>query len=148
MLVPMPQTLHIQILLGDEKMVMGEMERSQTMMLEKLVNPLVNREAALDRVGGDKELLAEIAQLFLEDYPRIMADIRTALHSNDAAGVEHAAHSLKGSVANFGAEPAWQAAFELERIGRSRDLSEAADAFARLSEIFAVLKPELEALTR
>src|SRR3954452_14567936 len=118
------------------------------MMLETFVNPLVNREAALDRVGGDEELLAEIAQLFLEDYPRILIEIVTALNAGDAAALEHAAHSLKGSVSNFGAEPARLAAFELEKIGRSRDLSGAPDAYDRLDQIFALLKPELEALSR
>jgi HPt (histidine-containing phosphotransfer) domain-containing protein len=115
-------------------------------MLETQVNVLVNREAALDRVGGDEELLAEIARLFIEDYPRMIDDIRAAVAANDATNLEHAAHALKGSVANFGADPARDAAFELEKMGRSRDLSSAAAALARLESVFAKLLPELEAL--
>src|SRR5690349_19391042 len=115
-------------------------------MLETLV--LVNREAALDRVGGDEELLIEIARLFLEDSVTIMTDIRSAIASKDAAKLEHAAHSLKGSVANFGADPVRDAAFALEQIGRSRDLSRAEAAFQVLETVFARLLPELEALAK
>ena len=118
------------------------------MMLEIPVNRLVNREAALDRVGGDEELLTEIARLFLEDSPSIMADIRLAVISKDAPRLEHAAHSLKGSVANFGADPVRDAAFELERMGRSKDLSRAGAAFEYLEAVFARLLPELEALAK
>src|ERR1044071_5759624 len=105
-------------------------------MVETRLSSLINREAALDRVGGDEELLAEIARLFLEDYPRMVADIRDAIAAGDALGLEHAAHSLKGSVANFSADPARDAAFELEKIGRSKNLSLARAAFERFQQVF------------
>ena len=70
----------------------------------------IDRQVALSRVGGDAELLKEIAQLFIDDYPRAMADIRQAADRGDAKSLERSAHGLKGSVANFGAPSAVEAA--------------------------------------
>lgn len=95
---------------------------------------VIDREALLDRLGGDQEFLQEIASLFLEDCPKLLADIRTAVSSEDARGLEHAAHALKGSVANFGAEAARQAAFRLEALGRAGDLRPAPEAYSTLEQ--------------
>jgi HPt (histidine-containing phosphotransfer) domain-containing protein len=109
---------------------------------------ILNRALALSRVGGDEDLLREIAGLFLDDYPNLVAKIQEALQSNDARGLERASHSLKGSVANFGAEPAYQAALELERIGRSNDLANARAAYEKLDASLQSLHPELTALAQ
>ena len=107
---------------------------------------VLDRALALSRVGGDEELLREIAGLFLDDYPSLVDKIQEALAKQDAQGLERASHSLKGSVANFGAEPAYQAALELEKIGRSKDLGHAASAFLNLQRSLESLQPELTAL--
>lgn len=101
---------------------------------------------ALERVGGDEGLLREIAVLFLDEYPAMMAKIRAALDSGSAVDLERAAHSLKGSVGNFGAQAAFQAALRLEAIGRSRDLTSAREAFRNLIDAMDSLHPSLTAL--
>lgn len=106
----------------------------------------LDHAVALERVGGDLGLLREIAVLFLIECPRIMADIRAALETGNAAALERAAHSLKGSVGNFGARQAFDAALRLEAIGRSRDLSLAAAAFEDLAAAMDSLHPSLVAL--
>ncbi len=67
----------------------------------------LNWAAALDRLGGDETLLRELACLFLENRDAMMADVQSALQVGDAAKLELAAHSLKGSVATFGVGPLW-----------------------------------------
>lgn len=101
---------------------------------------------ALERLGGDEELLQEVAALFLEEYPSLMDEIRTALDSKNADKVERSAHSLKGSVANFGSDAAWQAALALETMGRTNDLSTAEGAYTHLVEVMNAIHPELVAL--
>ncbi len=97
---------------------------------------ILDPEALLDRVGGDVDFLREIAGLFQEDCPKLLTQIREAVATGDARQLEHAAHTLKGSVANFGAEAARQAAFKLESMGRAGDLTAAGDACTSLeSEI-------------
>jgi HPt (histidine-containing phosphotransfer) domain-containing protein len=106
----------------------------------------LDRELALSRVGGDAELLKEIAALFMEDYPNVLAEIQAAAARGDPPGVERAAHGLKGSVANFGAQAAVDAALQIERIGRGGDLSRVSEAINTLARALDALRPELEAL--
>jgi len=78
--------------------------RSEAMIVEirhQLSN--LDHALALERVGGDRSLLREIAVLFLDEYPRIMAEIRAALEAGNAVALERAAHSLKGSALGVGA---------------------------------------------
>ena len=101
---------------------------------------------ALSRVGGDVELLKEIANLFLDDYPNSLHDLRQAVDAGDARRIERAAHGLKGSVSNFGAAPAVEAAMKLETLGRAQQLTEVEQVLHTLELVLAALRPELESL--
>jgi HPt (histidine-containing phosphotransfer) domain-containing protein len=92
----------------------------------------MNLDAALERVEGDGELLKEIADLFLEDYPAQLKQIREAIVKGDAKTVERAAHSIKGAVSNFAADAAYNAALDLEMMGRSGMLDQAEEAYRKL----------------
>ena len=101
---------------------------------------------ALSRVGGDFELLREVVGLFLDDYPRALEKIRTAVAANDATGVEHHAHSLKGSVSTFGAKYVFDAALALEKQGRTGNLTGVENGLRTLEDALQDLRPDLEAL--
>jgi signal transduction histidine kinase/CheY-like chemotaxis protein len=73
----------------------------------------------LVRVGGDRELLAEISRLFLDDAPKHLARIQQAIADGDADSLRRAAHSLKGAAANFEADRVVEAARALEEMGRA-----------------------------
>ena len=105
-----------------------------------------DKEIALSRVGGDAELLKEIAVLFLDDYPKSLCELREAVQAGDAKRVERSAHGLKGSVSNFGARPAVEAALQLETMGRAQKLVEVEQVLRTLELALAALRPELEAL--
>jgi HPt (histidine-containing phosphotransfer) domain-containing protein len=106
----------------------------------------LDESIALTRVGGDEELLSEVIGLFLDDYPHSLQRLREAVTAGDSSAVEQYAHSLKGSVSIFGAQEAVEAAFSLEKQGRSGDLTAAPDGLKRLEQALAKLKPELEAI--
>jgi two-component system sensor histidine kinase/response regulator len=106
----------------------------------------LDRTLALSRVGGDAELLREIAGLFLEEYPKVLDELRSAIARGDARGVERTAHGLKGSVSNFGAPAAVEAARMLESLGRAQRLAEVTQVIHTLELALAALRPELEAL--
>ena len=105
-----------------------------------------DRSLALSRVGGDAELLKEIACIFLEDYPRTLLQLHEAVEHGDAKALERSAHGLKGSVANFGARAAVDAALQLEQLGRTQQLAEVAHVLHSLELALAALRPELESL--
>ncbi len=107
---------------------------------------IFDRTLALSRVGGDAELLKEIALLFLEDYPQSLRELREAIETGDAKRVERAAHGLKGSVSNFGARTAVEAAYRIETMGRAEQLTGVEPALRMLERALAALRPNLEAL--
>ena len=113
-----------------------------------LLSDGLDRAAVLDRVGGDESLLREITEIFLTEYPCLLEEIRTAVHTGDPNRLERYAHTLKGSVANFGAPEATRAAYQLEQIGRTQELDQAPAALRALELHFSALKPALEAIVR
>ncbi|HTS78823.1 MAG TPA: Hpt domain-containing protein [Bryobacteraceae bacterium] len=106
----------------------------------------LDREVALARVGGDAELLREVAALFLADYPRVLEDLRDAIARSDAQALERTAHGLKGSVSTFGAQQAMEAARTLESLGRAHQFDEVRQVLTTLELALAALRPELEGL--
>ena len=106
----------------------------------------LDRKLALSRVGGDKELLREIAVLFVEQCPGALAEIQDAVTRGDAARLENAAHALKGSVANFGARDAVEAAFRLEQMGRTNQMREAEEMLRKLEGALSAVCRELSTL--
>ncbi len=89
-------------------------------------------ERAWEQVGGDRDLLREVAQVFLDQYPSWLDDVRAALTAQDGKALQRAAHSLKGAAGAMGASPVFTAALRLEKIGRDGALEGAADACAAL----------------
>jgi CheY-like chemotaxis protein len=106
----------------------------------------IDRARLLERVGGDRRALREVARLFLADAPRRLAEIRAAIAGADARALRSAAHALKGAVANFAAPAATEAALELQKLGDAADLSEAPLAFERLKRELAAVRRALQDL--
>lgn len=109
-------------------------------------SPPFDRAKALENLGGDAELLAQIAGLFIADWPESLARLRAALAAGDAEALRGAAHAVKGAVANFCAERAVQAMRELEMAGKAGDLACAPQlldaAVAAVEEVLAALAAE------
>ena len=101
---------------------------------------VLDKEAALERVEGDIELLRELVQLFLDDAPVRMAEIGAALEERSGDALRVAAHTLKGAASNLSAARVAEAAKCLEEAARAQD-------FAEAGHIHAVLRTEVERLT-
>ena len=89
-------------------------------------------EQALSYMDGDGELLRATVELFLEEYPKILARLHTALADQDAKTLEREAHSIKGAAANLGATATYEAALRLEQIGQAESWGRALDALTEL----------------
>jgi len=107
-----------------------------------------DREEALERVDNDKELLREIIALFEEECPQLLDAIRRAIAEKDGDALQHSAHTLKGSVGNFAARAAFDAAFQLERMGKERRWEGAEQALAELEREIERLLPALKELAQ
>jgi len=102
-----------------------------------------NRDLALDRVGGDVELLQEIVGLYLGEYPALLSQIQTAVQTGDALELYRSAHTLKGSLSALGAEAAQQCAFDLEMSGRHGQLIGTSTMVGDLENLLRQLHEEL-----
>ncbi|MGC4405200.1 ATP-binding protein [Methyloversatilis sp. MC4-4] len=75
-----------------------------------------DRAFTLGNLGGDEALMRDIIVLFLRDYRAMLGALRAARSvSRDALAVE--AHTIKGTVRNFGGTRAAGIAGRLERSG-------------------------------
>jgi two-component system sensor histidine kinase/response regulator len=105
-----------------------------------------NKVEALDRIGGDEELLREVCEIFLEESPKLLKKLQQAVAAGDADGVVRAAHSLKGESSYLSASGTSRAARQLEEMGHNKDLSHARDTLAVLEREVAGLHFDLKAL--
>jgi two-component system, sensor histidine kinase and response regulator len=106
-----------------------------------------DRNAALARIDGDAALLADLAKLFCDESERMLTAVRNAVASNNADELHRAAHFLKGSVATFAAQPAFDAALKLEDMARAGNLTGVEETAASLAEEVARLRAVLENLS-
>ncbi len=105
---------------------------------------VLNMNEALEAVAGDRDLLSELARLFLDELPRQRSGLREAVARADASQLRNVAHALKGAVSNFAAHAAAGAALRLEMLGREGKTTGAAEAFAELERELERLIPVLQ----
>lgn len=102
-------------------------------------------DALAARTGG-REILAEIAQMFLEGYDEQMETLQNALTEGDGEGVQKAAHKIKGSLLVFDLTAASELAYLAESSGQSNDLDTAHQAVTDLTKEITRILPKLRAL--
>lgn len=120
-------------------------EEQGSMQTESSVN-CMDVGAALERLGGDRALLAELAGLFVEEGPRLLGEAEGSLARGDAPALQNAAHQLKGLFAQFCATQAREAAWALELEARRADLVAARPRLEALRAQLELVLPELRLL--
>ena len=113
---------------------------------EEKKDSVIDRKTALARIDGDEALLGELAGLFCHESVRMISAVQDAVARQNADDLHRAAHFLKGSVATFAAQPAFEAALKLETIARSGEFTGAEDAQAALETEVERLRSELQEL--
>ena len=109
------------------------------------IDPTIIDPAALERLvkWGGPSLSNEIVQLFLENGPARMDQIRVAIDGEDLDAPERGAHSLKSSAANVGAHHIQRFASEVELAASGGDLQTVRDLIPNLEEAYAQATQEL-----
>jgi len=97
------------------------------------------------RTDNDGELACELIEIFFEDSPKTVAEIRNAINQGGAERLERAAHSLKGALGYFSGGRSVNAALALQTMGANRDLSKAEEGLAELEQALNLLRPSLAA---
>lgn len=95
-------------------------------------NRVFDRDLALRNVGGDRDTMLAVVQIFVDDCPRRLGAMRAALARGEADGIERSAHSIKGSASYLAASCTLVAAARLEALASTGDLTNASHACAAL----------------
>ena len=106
----------------------------------------IDDDALLGQLAGDRELLAELARLFVQERDRRLVALEGALSAGDAGEVGRAAHGIKSGLTNFCAPEAVALAASIEHAGRDGELSGVPAALAELKVCMQEMEAELDRL--
>jgi HPt (histidine-containing phosphotransfer) domain-containing protein len=104
----------------------------------------VDWDEALRRVGGDRAMLRELADVFLDECPRWLSKLETAAANGDTASLRQGAHTLRSALGHLGARHAATMAGQLETLGRAGDVTRVRQVHADLAKEMERLKDVLE----
>lgn len=109
--------------------------------------PPIDRDAIANlrdlNPGDNGEFLREIIGIYIEDTPKRIADLKACLASGDAPAFTRAAHTIKGSSANVGAQVLKGIAERLEFASRKEGLGQAEPMIVESEVEFAKVSTEL-----
>ena len=100
---------------------------------------------AIDSLDGHEELLRDLVDVYVREYPGMMAAVRDAVTTHDAKSLQITAHALKSSLRLFGIQDAFDLAYRLESMGRNADLENAPETFTSLEKNLDELLPTFSA---
>jgi HPt (histidine-containing phosphotransfer) domain-containing protein len=90
-----------------------------------------NISKTLELLGGDLALFQEVMDIFLAEAPIHLAALRLAVERGQAETVEKTAHTLKGELGYLGIPAISQTATQMEEMGRSNNVTGAANLLAQ-----------------
>jgi two-component system, sensor histidine kinase and response regulator len=79
---------------------------------------LLDKVTLMKSFENDHSLFKELVDIFVNDYPQMLNNLRKSLKATDAKTFSRTAHSLKGMLRNFQAEAVADTAFDLEKRGK------------------------------
>ena len=94
--------------------------------------------------ANEPDLVSELIDLFLSDFPVQLGALREAVTKRDAAALEATAHTLKGSSAYLGVTHLSAVSGELEKKGRGGSVDEAGPLLVQLDHEFERVRRVLE----
>lgn len=113
---------------------------------------IIDLKDALERVQDDKELLAELFDIYQEDFVAKRAALGVAISAGDIPKIKEVAHSMKGSSGNISAKSLYAACLKLEMLakegktdGMQQLLTEIDGYYERIKIFAAQFKKDLAA---
>ena len=111
---------------------------------------IIDLPEVLERVQDDKGFLAELLDIFQEDFLKKRAALGEAIAAKDIARIKEVAHSMKGSSGNVSAKRVYASCLDLEKLAKENstagmdDLVKVIDVqFAEIQGFTAQFKKDL-----
>jgi len=89
---------------------------------------------------GDEGIIAEFAASFLKNSQTLILSLKSAVNAHSIDQIELYAHALKGSASNIGAIVLAKAAWQLEKAGSEKAISDVDEQLAVVEQEFAMLR--------
>jgi HPt (histidine-containing phosphotransfer) domain-containing protein len=84
---------------------------------------------------------------FFDDYPKKLASLEEAIKAKNIADIQKIAHSLKGSISNFGKKQAFDSANKINLKAKKSDIENIEqdynDLLQELDKLVTALKAEI-----
>ena len=106
-------------------------------MKNSLVEKHYNLEFLKDYYGDDREAMQEILKLYLQETPRDLNKIKTALNENNAAVAKAATHKIKTNVAMLGMKDPVGFMNEMHLLSAQEDVSD------KVKELYSGFETEI-----
>lgn len=119
----------------DQEAPPASSERSSSIRVQTGASTgVIDWQGAMQKSQIPEKALMELAELFLEEAPRMLSEIRSALEQGDSRTLKRAAHTLKGSASVFEARSVAETAKQMESLGKDEQLGEARKLLATLEQ--------------
>jgi PAS domain S-box-containing protein len=123
------------------------LDQSQKMAVAAQAAPVgdlvFNRQAFVDRLSGDLNLVREITAGFLEDIPGQIRKLKKNIDMGNIGAIENQAHSIRGAAANVGGMAFSASALAIEQAARANSLKKVAALLPELELQFELLRERL-----
>ena len=100
----------------------------------KLPSDCWDRSRALDGVGGDEELLSELAGIFCAAYPTLQNSLEESIAGKNYFRVADTAHLLGRAARNLAATKVMEAALAIEMMARRKEFDDIDNALYALRQ--------------
>jgi CheY-like chemotaxis protein/HPt (histidine-containing phosphotransfer) domain-containing protein len=105
--------------------------------------PIFDHADALDRIGGDEELLHGLLDIFIAEYDNYIGNIDRAYAAENWPDFVRAAHTVKGALGTISAMRAQKKAEALEFAAKAGEQARYAALIAELKQELADFKAEI-----
>lgn len=103
----------------------------------------LNIPGMLSRLGGDRELLADLVSIYCDDYPVLLEGIEEAARQRNARQLQMNSHALKGLISNFLHDATTGLALKLEKMGKNNEWDQIDHAVSQMRIAASNLKDVL-----
>ena len=107
---------------------------------------IVDLKEVLERVQNDKELLLELLDIFIEDYPLKIEAIRQGIQEKNFEKLRDASHSMKGASGNIAAKRINTLFVQIEQLVKMNSTDGIEDLLKSLEQAFSDFKDYTEKL--
>jgi len=105
---------------------------------------LLDTDALLERLGGNKSVLNHIYQIFIREQTNLIPSLKRSAAEGDIGAMKLQLHNLRGAASNLSIDKLAATAGQLEEVIKSGDLS---DIVKRMDQLVRLIDRVLQQLT-